>query len=62
MKQHFYMVKRGAHWVKDPALANTGFPYLSFRTKQAAEVWCFDNPNKTHQIARVRVRLDGLWV
>ena len=38
-----YMIRRGAHWVKDPALATAGFPWLSFKVKRDAEMWLLAN-------------------
>lgn len=52
-----YMIRRGAHWVKDPALATAGFPWLSFRVKRDAEMWLLANGTRAHKIVLVNLRM-----
>lgn len=55
-----YMIRRGAAWVRDPALAGAGFQFLSFRTRKAAQEWVLQHHNPYHRVEKVWLRIGEL--
>ena len=52
-----YMIKRGAHWVKHPALVTSGFPYASFKRKIQAQQYAENFVKQPYKIVLVHLRM-----